>query len=126
MQPGNARAKECLEDSREKEGFSKPCLEELEKMMAARAADFRLDPKLRQLCARDIQARARRALCSCRAGRPPPQGASELCCCGRVCLSQAAWRWLASSLPATWWQFGLRATALPVPPGQQCECPHKE
>ena len=57
VQPGNARAKECLEDSREKEGFSKPCREELEKMMAARAADFRLDPKLRQLCARDIQAR---------------------------------------------------------------------
>ena len=55
MQPGNARAKECLEDAREKEGFSKPCREELEKMMAARAADFRLDPKLRQLCARDIQ-----------------------------------------------------------------------
>jgi len=73
VQPGNARAKECLEDSREREGFSKPCREELEKMMAARAADFRLDPKLRQLCARDIQARpARGALRSCRAGRPPP------------------------------------------------------
>ncbi|KAK9821811.1 hypothetical protein WJX81_008502 [Elliptochloris bilobata] len=55
VQPGNARAKECLEDNREKEGFSKPCRDELEKMMAARAADFRLDPKLRQLCARDIQ-----------------------------------------------------------------------
>ncbi len=65
MQPGNARAKECLEDSREKEGFSKPCREELEKMMAARAADFRLDPKLRQLCARDIQVPLPVTICEC-------------------------------------------------------------
>ena len=63
MQPGNARAKECLEDNREKEGFSKPCKDELEKMMAARAADFRLDPKLRQLCARDIQVPLHHMLC---------------------------------------------------------------
>ena len=53
--PGNARAKECLEDSREKPGFTLQCKEEVEKMMADRATDFRLDPKLRQLCADDIQ-----------------------------------------------------------------------
>ncbi|CAK0736969.1 hypothetical protein CVIRNUC_000833 [Coccomyxa viridis] len=53
--PGNARAKECLEDNREKPGFTSQCKEEVEKMMADRATDFRLDPKLRQLCADDIQ-----------------------------------------------------------------------
>ena len=52
--PGNARAKECLEDNREAPGFTPQCREEVEKMMADRAADFRLDPKLRQLCADDI------------------------------------------------------------------------
>ena len=58
MQPGNARAKECLEDNRDAPGFSPGCKTEVERMMEARAADFRLDPKLRQLCADDIQARA--------------------------------------------------------------------
>ncbi len=53
--PGNARAKECLEDSREQPGFSATCKTEVEKMMESRASDFRLDPKLRQLCADDIQ-----------------------------------------------------------------------
>ena len=55
--PGNARAKECLEDNRDAPGFSPGCKAEVERMMEARAADFRLDPKLRQLCADDIQAR---------------------------------------------------------------------
>ncbi|KAK9867536.1 hypothetical protein WJX84_008718 [Apatococcus fuscideae] len=53
--PGNARAKECLEDHREDPGFQPECKEEIEKMMAARAADFRLDTQLRQLCAEDIR-----------------------------------------------------------------------
>ena len=35
--PGNARAKECLEDNREKPGFTPQCKEEVEKMMADRA-----------------------------------------------------------------------------------------
>ena len=56
--PGNARAKECLEDSREQPGFSPQCKVEVEKMMESRASDFRLDPKLRQLCADDIQVNA--------------------------------------------------------------------
>lgn len=55
VQPGNARAKECLEDHMNDAGFSPPCKGELEKMMEARAADFRMDPKLRTLCAEDIQ-----------------------------------------------------------------------
>ena len=54
MQPGNARAKECLEENREQPDFSKECRAEVEKMMEARAADFRLDYKLRELCADDI------------------------------------------------------------------------
>nr|QOL01068.1 putative extracellular protein CSOL_002 [Pseudococcomyxa simplex] len=53
--PGNARAKECLEDNREQPGFSPACKLEVEKMMESRAADFRLDPKLRVLCEEDIQ-----------------------------------------------------------------------
>ncbi|KAK9865562.1 hypothetical protein WJX84_005695, partial [Apatococcus fuscideae] len=53
--PGNARAKECLEDHRDQPGFQPECKEEIEKMMAARAADFRLDTQLRQLCAEDIR-----------------------------------------------------------------------
>lgn len=53
--PGNARAKECLEDNREQPGFSPACKMEVEKMMESRAADFRLDPKLRVLCEEDIQ-----------------------------------------------------------------------
>ena len=57
--PGNARAKECLEDNREQPGFSAGCKMEVEKMMESRAADFRLDPKLRVLCEEDIQVWAR-------------------------------------------------------------------
>ena len=72
VQPGNARAKECLEDNREQPGFSAGCRTEIEKMMEARAADFRLDPKLRQLCADDIQAR--------RALAPPLAGAARSRC----------------------------------------------
>lgn len=41
MQPGNARAKECLEENRDKPEFSDACKAEVEKMMEARAADFR-------------------------------------------------------------------------------------
>ena len=54
VQPGNARAKECLEENREQEGFSPECKAEVEKMMADRAADFRLDAKLKKLCVDDI------------------------------------------------------------------------
>ena len=54
VQPGNARAKECLEENREQPGFTPECKAEVEKMMAERAADFRLDAKLKRLCAEDI------------------------------------------------------------------------
>ena len=75
--PGNARAKECLEDSREQPGFSTTCKTEVESMMESRASDFRLDPKLRQLCADDIQVT-----------RPFPSCCTA--CCSRVLGSQ---RW---------------------------------
>lgn len=55
MQPGNARAKECLEEHRLDTGFSEGCKKEVEAMMESRAADFRLDPKLRKLCKEDIR-----------------------------------------------------------------------
>lgn len=52
---GNARTKDCLEDHREDPNFSSECKEEFEKMMEARAADFRLDSSLREKCADDIE-----------------------------------------------------------------------
>ena len=52
---GGARVKDCLEEHREDAGFSAECKEEFENMMEARAADFRLDAKLRDLCANDIE-----------------------------------------------------------------------
>jgi len=53
--PGNARVKECLESKRNEPEFSAECKEEFENMMARRAADFRLDAKLRELCKDDIE-----------------------------------------------------------------------
>ena len=55
MAPGNARAKECLEQHREDANFSSQCKDELESMIAARAADFRLDPQLKRQCMKDIE-----------------------------------------------------------------------
>jgi golgi apparatus protein 1 len=52
--PGNARAKDCLEEHKDDEGFTAGCKDEIEKMMSERAADFRLDYKLREACADDI------------------------------------------------------------------------
>ncbi|KAK9838535.1 hypothetical protein WJX81_005974 [Elliptochloris bilobata] len=52
---GGARVKDCLEEHREDSGFSAECRAEFEKMMEARAADFRLDPTLREVCAHDIE-----------------------------------------------------------------------
>lgn len=72
--PGNARAKECLEDNRLQPGFTPACKAEVEKMMEARAADFRLDPKLRVLCDEDIQVR------SCCAHMPPHASRTPLAC----------------------------------------------
>lgn len=47
--------KDCLEEHREEPDFSVECKEEFEKMMEARAADFRLDSTLRDKCANDIE-----------------------------------------------------------------------
>jgi len=40
---GNAAVKDCLEESREQEGFTPECKQELETMMERRAKDVRLD-----------------------------------------------------------------------------------
>lgn len=53
--PGNARAKECLEQHRQDADFSKACKDELESMITARSADFRLDPQLKTHCVKDIE-----------------------------------------------------------------------
>lgn len=53
--PGNARAKECLEQHRNEANFSRDCREELEGMIEARSRDFRLDPQLKRQCAKDIE-----------------------------------------------------------------------
>ena len=53
--PGNARAKECLEQHREEANFSTGCKEELETMIQARSADFRLDSQLKRQCTKDIE-----------------------------------------------------------------------
>lgn len=55
MPPGNARAKECLELHRADANFSTDCRTELEDMMEARSADFRLDPQLKKHCTKDIE-----------------------------------------------------------------------
>jgi hypothetical protein len=48
-------AKMCLENNRDKPGFSSECKAKFEEMMARRATDFRLDEKLRELCRDDIE-----------------------------------------------------------------------
>lgn len=53
--PGNARAKECLELHRNDTNFTSDCRTELEDMIEARAADFRLDPQLKKHCTKDIE-----------------------------------------------------------------------
>lgn len=52
IEPGNARAKECLEENREK--LSSGCKDEVDDMIERRVHDFRLDPKLRDACEEDI------------------------------------------------------------------------
>eukprot|EP00884_Botryococcus_braunii_P009907 jgi/Botrbrau1/18918/Bobra.177_2s0072.2 len=54
VEPGNARVKDCLEEKRNKEGFSPECKEEFEKMMEKRAVHFSLDSSLREACIDDI------------------------------------------------------------------------
>lgn len=53
--PGNARAKECLEEHRLDEGFSEDCRKEIERTIELRVGDFRLDPVMRQHCAKDVE-----------------------------------------------------------------------
>jgi Cysteine rich repeat len=53
IEPGNARAKECLEQHRDDPKFSEGCRKEVIAMMEFRAADYRLDAQLREVC-RDV------------------------------------------------------------------------
>ena len=55
VKPGMSNAKMCLEQNRDKPGFSPECKSKFEEMMARRATDFRLDEKLRELCRDDIE-----------------------------------------------------------------------
>ncbi|CAI7795594.1 unnamed protein product [Closterium sp. NIES-54] len=52
--PGDARVKDCLEEHRLEEDFSKGCKVEFDKMMERRASDFRLDFNLQKYCHKDI------------------------------------------------------------------------
>lgn len=52
VQPGLARAKDCLEDNRDE--LSSACKEEIETMIERRVRDFRLDSRLRQACENEI------------------------------------------------------------------------
>lgn len=54
VEPGSNRVKECLEEHLEKPKFSSECKREFTKMMEARATDSRLDPVLREACAKDV------------------------------------------------------------------------
>ncbi|KAL3684822.1 hypothetical protein R1sor_002844 [Riccia sorocarpa] len=54
VRPGNARIKDCLENSRLDPEFSQTCKDEVDKMLARRSEDFRLDPILRESCQSDI------------------------------------------------------------------------
>lgn len=54
VDPGNNQAKECLEDNRDKEGFSKECRVEIEKLMERRARDFRLEGGVMNECGDDM------------------------------------------------------------------------
>ena len=54
MLPGSARVKDCLEQHRLDDDFSRECRDELEGMMKERATEFRLDRSLRDACEDDI------------------------------------------------------------------------
>ncbi len=55
IEPGNARAIECLEKHRDDPGFSATCKKDIDALLAARIKDFRLDPQLKRVCGLDIQ-----------------------------------------------------------------------
>eukprot|EP00798_Chlamydomonas_sp_ICE-L_P015210 gene15210-21287_t len=52
IEPGNSRAKDCLEDNRAE--LSEPCKAEIDNMIERRVRDFRLDSKLRTACEDEI------------------------------------------------------------------------
>lgn len=52
VEPGNARAKDCLEEHRRE--LSGPCREEIDAMIEKRVRDLRLDSRLRSTCEEEI------------------------------------------------------------------------
>jgi len=52
VEPGNARAKDCLEEHRKE--LSGPCQEEIDAMIEKRVRDLRLDSRLRSTCENEI------------------------------------------------------------------------
>ncbi|GFR44890.1 hypothetical protein Agub_g6234 [Astrephomene gubernaculifera] len=52
IEPGNARAKDCLEENRDE--LSSGCKEEVDAMIERRVRDFRLDSRLRSVCEQEI------------------------------------------------------------------------
>ncbi len=51
----HTQVQECLEDHIDEADFSSECKEELDTIIAARVADFRLDTELREACEQDLQ-----------------------------------------------------------------------
>ena len=69
VEPGHARAKECLEENRE--DLSSDCKDEVDSMIERRVKDFRLDPKLREVCEDEIF-NSESCLTGCNTTSPPP------------------------------------------------------
>ena len=80
--------KDCLEEHRDEAEFSSDCKEEFEKMMEARATDYRLDSSLREKCAEDIE-----DLC----GFQKVRLEYLLISCSRSCTMNTAWSTICSS-----------------------------
>ena len=55
VEPGNARVKDCLEENRLYPDFSPECKAEIDDMIQRRVRDFKLDFRLRNDCAEDIE-----------------------------------------------------------------------
>lgn len=104
IEPGNARAKECLEENREK--LSSGCKDEVDAMIERRVHDFRLDPKLRDACEEDIfNMCAYYNVSACRAGGvgrwvqgSPDQQGRKYSTCSRL----PAGGWLKDLKPVLW------------------------
>jgi len=55
VEAGGSKVKDCLEDNREKSGFSPVCKEQVDKMIQARSQNFMLDYDIKTGCKEDIE-----------------------------------------------------------------------